>query len=142
MEYDVCVIDPEDNTMFADNLEGELDLCVFSSERDVHLYSKYDYERLLIAMHASQMTIFILTSAYKKETMEFLRRIAFSRLTIPCLVFYDPCLLPIASEEIQSDYHRTVPVGTNLKCTVHSLPTSNVLTDFLKMVQFTPLRIN
>ena len=142
MEYDVCVIHPEDNTMFADNLECELDLCVFSSERDVHLYSPYYYERLLIAMHASQMTIFKLTSDYKKETMEFLRRIAFSRLTIPCLVFYDSCLLPIASEEIQSDYHRIVPIGTNLKCTMQSLPTSNVLTDFLKMVQFTPLRIN
>ena len=139
MEYDVCVIDPEpeDNKMFADNLESELDLCVFSSERDVH--SRYYFERLLIAMHASQITIFILTSAYKKETMEFLRRIAFSRLTIPCLLFYDPCLLPIASEEIQSDYHRIVPIGTNFKCT---LPTSNVLTDFLKMVKFTPLRIN
>ena len=144
IQHDVCVIDPEDNTMFAAKLEDELGLCVFSSERDIHMYSKYDYERLLTAMYASQVTIFILTSCYKKETMEFLRRIAFSRLSTPCLVFYDPCLLCIASEEIQSAYHRIIPIGTNLKCTLQSLPTPNVLhvTDFLKMVKFTPFPIN
>ena len=141
MEYDVCVIYPEDSEKFVNNLEGELGLRVFSSERDVHMYSKYEYERLLTAMYASQVTIFMLTSAYNKETVEFVRRIAFSRMTTPCLVFCDPRLLSITSEEIQSDCHRIIPIGTNLKCTLQSLPTSNVLTDFLKMVQFMPLRI-